>query len=360
MAHFGGSVLAEEPSIALFAEAEARMLARSQPRAPVPVLLLSGALGAGKTTVLNALLRNKLNLRITCLVNDIASLNVDAEMLVLRDEARDTLTLSNGCACHSLAGQFEEAVWTVLSEVEAADRTDYIVIETSGVAEPHALIQSLERRYGRMTRARLDAVAVVVDADVLSHQLLRVAGGAAAGGAAAGGAAAGGAAGEEAARGQLIRAAGTAFWRQLACAEVVLMTKVDLLAERGAEAALSALLGAAAPWARVSACVRGSVPPQLLLSLEYVSHAAGDAGMAGHEGRLLVSAGSYLSAADAPPEAAARQARLRATAAAGGGSLSVPEWAAGSGASPHGEVSSLVFTSEQPLHLAAFQELSPS
>ena len=77
-------------------------------------------------------------------------------MLLHRDEARKTVTLSNGCACHALSGKFEDEMWELLQEERGAERTDYVVVETSGIADPVRLVQSLERKYGKMTRARLD------------------------------------------------------------------------------------------------------------------------------------------------------------------------------------------------------------
>ena len=243
---------AEEPTIAMFAEHEARMLAVGTRRGPVPVLLVSGELGAGKTTLLNHILHNKLNLRVTCLVNDFASLNVDAELLLARDEARKTVQLSNGCACHSLSGAFEDEMWQLLQETDALERTDYIVIETSGVADPVTLVQSLERRYGKMTRARLDGVVVLVDADVLAQSLglgVGVGGGDDGDGEPVcegcadeddetwvGGMGSGEAVGDEggaekAAQQRLRSAAGFAFVRQLLCADIVLLNKADLLEE---------------------------------------------------------------------------------------------------------------------------------
>ena len=151
-------------SLALVRVHEERMLASTRRRLPVPVLLVSGALGAGKTTLLNHILQNKLNLRVTCLVNDLAALNIDADVLVQRDAAARMVRLSNGCACHTLVGDLEAGMWQVLQEVDGADRVDYVVIETSGVvADPSSIILSLERRFGKMTRARLDGVALLVD-----------------------------------------------------------------------------------------------------------------------------------------------------------------------------------------------------
>ena len=330
-AHASGQT-AEEPTIALFAEHEARALAAGVRRAPLPVLLVSGALGAGKTTLLNHILHNRLNLRVTCVVNDFASLSVDAEMLLHRDEARKTVTLSNGCACHALGGRFEDEMWELLQEERGAERTDYVVVETSGIADPVRLVQSLERKYGKMTRARLDGVAVLVDADHLASQLADADD-------------AEGDDAEAAARRRLTRAAGDAFWRQVVCADVILLNKVDLLAT-GAEGSLRALLLAAAPWARVHSCTRGNVPLPLLLSLEY-QHFGGAPGVAGHESRLLKGAGgSYLAADGAAPKTSARLERLSTAA--------VPEWAA-DGA--HEGFSSVEFTSDSPLRLSAFQDL---
>ena len=205
----------EERTLNLFAVHEARMLALDTRRMPVPVLLVSGSLGSGKTTLLNHILHNKINLRVTCLVNDLAAQNIDAELLIARDEARKTVHLSNGCVCHALSGEFEEEMWQVLQETDGSDQTDYVVIETSGVVDPVSLVQKLERRYGKMTRARLDGVIIVVDADVLANQL-----------GAEGAEAAEGAEGAESARRRLGASAGPALMRQLACADVVLLNKV--------------------------------------------------------------------------------------------------------------------------------------
>lgn len=253
----------EDATVNLFSYAEERMLAKGAVRRPVPVLLVSGSLGAGKTTLVNHILQNKLNLNITCLVNDLASINVDADMLVHTDAARKTVRLSNGCACHSLSGELEEEMWTVLQEVDGADRVDYVVIETSGVADPARLVQSLERRHGKMTRARLDAVVVVVDADLLAHQLAAVDADRGDGAAADDDEAEA----ERRARARLVAACGEASWRQLACADSILLNKLDLLDTCQAEHPVASHVRGAVPWATVLTCVRGEVPLAQLLAV---------------------------------------------------------------------------------------------
>ena len=368
------------------------MLALDTRRMPIPVLLVSGSLGSGKTTLLNHILHNKINLRVTCLVNDLAAQNIDAELLIARDEARKTVHLSNGCVCHALSDEFEEEMWQVLQETDGSDQTDYVVIETSGVVDPVSLVQKLERRYGKMTRARLDGVVIVVDADVLANQL--------------GAEGVEGAEGAETARRRLASSAGPALMRQLACADVVLLNKVDLLSEAQA-ARTRELVQAAAPWARVHCCSHGkmplqvcpphpphtrhtcralshalctpspapllctpplhpsSAPPplQLLLNVEYVRSDA--AGAPGHEARLLAQQGGYLTAAAAPQQQVeGRQARLQAEAEAapqGEGAItssgSAPSWAVAPSKQPHDGVRSVTFHSAHPLRLASFQDL---
>jgi hypothetical protein len=105
-----------DATVALCSHHERALEAR--PRLAVPVLLVSGQLGSGKTSLLNHILRNKLNLRVTCLVNDLAALNVDAELLLQRSAAHKTVALSAGCVCHGLSGEFESEVWKALQETD--------------------------------------------------------------------------------------------------------------------------------------------------------------------------------------------------------------------------------------------------
>ena len=376
----------EEATVNLFAVHEERMLARGARRLPVPVILVCGGLGSGKTTLLNSLLRNRLNLRLTCLVNDVAKLNVDAELLLSRDAAEKTVKLSNGCICHSLAGTLEDEMWSVLQECDGSDRVDYVVIETSGVAEPTSIVRSLERRHGRMTRARLDMVVLMVDVDLLAHELIvqpqpqqgregEPPPPAAMG--AQGAQEEQGAQGAQEAQRRLLGCSGggEGLWPQLQEAGILLLTKSDLLdqayGDRGAAMLREAVatIEAAAPWVEVVLCSHGDIPVPKLLRVEYTPSRAA-VGVGGHEARLVRDAGTYATAEGKPS---------RPSHAAGGGSSvgsqsqhaagTVPEWAAGwakpmaagesaSGGPPtfHG-FSSFEFRSESPLRLSQFQDL---
>jgi len=102
---------------------------------PIPFTVVGGFLGAGKTTLINRLLREPGAERYAVLVNDFGELNLDAELIVSR--RGQTLTLSNGCMCCSLANGFARALNQVLARVEMFD---HVLIEASGVAEPARII----------------------------------------------------------------------------------------------------------------------------------------------------------------------------------------------------------------------------
>ena len=87
------------------------------------------------------------------------------------------MALSNGCLCCSLSDSLQSTVWKLLQgdysdfEERSFDEIDYLVIETSGITDPLALIELLERKYGKMTRVRLDSVVTVMDTDAIYSEL---------------------------------------------------------------------------------------------------------------------------------------------------------------------------------------------
>lgn len=126
----------------------------------VPLTVIGGYLGAGKTTVLNHLLGNNDGVRIAALVNDFGDINIDADLIESTDG--ETIALTNGCACCTLADGLTEAIAALR---ERTDDFDHIVIEASGVADPLKIGQ-----IGAAFGFPLVGVAVVVDAETVRTQ----------------------------------------------------------------------------------------------------------------------------------------------------------------------------------------------
>jgi G3E family GTPase len=122
-------------SLALFATADK----------PIPTILLAGFLGSGKTTTLKHLLENNQSIKIGTIVNDVASVNIDAKLIGNTDSFNDSMSngvieLQNGCACCSLADELMESVMQLTSGEGGKRRElDAIVVELSGVADPVAV-----------------------------------------------------------------------------------------------------------------------------------------------------------------------------------------------------------------------------
>jgi len=109
-------------------------MASGAPVAPrVPVTIITGFLGSGKTTLVNHIVANQRGLRTGVIVNDFSDLNIDAELIVRADNT--VMELSNGCICCSLNGEFIDAVFRVLGDDRALD---YLVVETTGVGDSAA------------------------------------------------------------------------------------------------------------------------------------------------------------------------------------------------------------------------------
>ncbi|MBD2772164.1 CobW family GTP-binding protein [Iningainema tapete] len=127
------------------------------PKYGMPVTIITGFLGSGKTTLLNQILQNKQNLKVAVLVNEFGDINIDSQLLVEMDE--DMVELSNGCICCTINDGLVDAVYRVL---EREDHIDYLVIETTGVADPLPIILTF---VGTELRdlTRLDSIITVVD-----------------------------------------------------------------------------------------------------------------------------------------------------------------------------------------------------
>ncbi len=105
---------------------------------PVPILLVTGFLGAGKTTLVNHILQQADGRRIAAVVNDFGAINIDAELIAGAEDG--VVSLANGCICCSLEG---DLLRTLSSLLRRSPRPEAIVIETSGVADPEDIIRNL-------------------------------------------------------------------------------------------------------------------------------------------------------------------------------------------------------------------------
>ena len=135
-----------------------------------PILLLTGYLGSGKTTLVNNILTNKKGIKFAVIVNDIGEINIDAALIQkggVVDQKDDSLVaLQNGCICCSLQFDLVEQ----LSDIVKSGKFDYIVIEASGICEPEpiartiASIPNMDEKYSIHGLPKLDCIVTVVDA----------------------------------------------------------------------------------------------------------------------------------------------------------------------------------------------------
>ena len=136
----------------------------------VPVLLLTGYLGSGKTTLVNRILANEKGIKFAVIVNDIGEVNIDANLIqkggVVNQKDDSLVALQNGCICCTLKMDLVEQ----LNDIMAEQRFDYIVIEASGICEPAPIAQTicsiptLGPKYVKNGVPRLDSIVTVVDA----------------------------------------------------------------------------------------------------------------------------------------------------------------------------------------------------
>lgn len=148
------------------------------PRADLlPVTVLSGFLGAGKTTVLNHVLANREGRRVAVIVNDVGEVNIDAALVAgtgYLDRTEEKLVeLTNGCICCTLREDLIESV----ARLAATGRFDYLLIESTGISEPMPVAASFswtfDDGFSLSDVARLDTMVTVVDASNFLRELAR-------------------------------------------------------------------------------------------------------------------------------------------------------------------------------------------
>ena len=139
-------------------------------RKTIPITLLTGYLGSGKTTLINHILTNQNKYKIAVIVNDIGEVNIDASLIeqggVVTEKDESLVALSNGCICCNLKMDLVKQITDIINQ----DKFDYIVIEASGICEPIPIAQTITMMPEMLQTekdediCRLDAIVTVVDA----------------------------------------------------------------------------------------------------------------------------------------------------------------------------------------------------
>ena len=223
--------------------------------AKVPVTIVTGFLGAGKTTLISHLIRNANGRRLAVVVNEFGTLGIDGDILkgcAIPDcPAENVVELANGCICCTVADDFIPTVETLLA---LDPRPDHILIETSGLALPKPLLKAFDWPAIR-SRITVDGVIALADAEAV---------------------AAGRFAPDVAAL-DAQRAADPSvdhetplsevFEDQLACADLVLLTKVDLAGPEGVAKARAVIAAESARPLPVIDLTDGVIDPRVILGL---------------------------------------------------------------------------------------------
>jgi G3E family GTPase/tetratricopeptide (TPR) repeat protein len=220
---------------------------------PLPVTVLSGFLGAGKTTTLKHILENKEGLKVAVIVNDMAEVNVDANLVAeqgaLVQSEEKMVAMQNGCICCTL----REDLFVELAKLSTRDGLDHILIESSGISEPLPVAETFTFKDETGTSlgdiAKLDTLVTVVDGASFLDELY--------------------AADALKSRGWEVgdgdeRTVAQLFCDQLEFANVIVMNKMDLMDDAGRQR-LRAILKRFNPTAELIEAEWGRVPPKRIL-----------------------------------------------------------------------------------------------
>ena len=133
---------------------------------PIPITIISGFLGSGKTTLLNHIITNQQGIKIAVLVNEFGEIGIDNELIVKTEE--EMIELTNGCICCSINGELLEAIEKLINNNK---NLDYIIIETTGLADPLPVAMTLLGSELR-DKTRLDSIITLIDVENFNNVVL--------------------------------------------------------------------------------------------------------------------------------------------------------------------------------------------
>lgn len=137
----------------------------------IPVSIITGFLGSGKTTLISSLLNSKEMQNTALIINEFGEIGIDN--LLVKSSVENTLLLENGCVCCSIRGDLADTIAGLFAQVENKDIPyfDMILIETTGLAQPGPIVQTIETDISVNNRCRFDKVITVVDATAIYQQI---------------------------------------------------------------------------------------------------------------------------------------------------------------------------------------------